>query len=232
MSIVIGINNAEYLGGVAATNFVQGSNLTRSTQLADTTALDNVNTSGFYTVAVAFTIDGNNDYYHIWHVQGTGADYSVQFATKFGTTGASTGPLYKRSQLNGGTWTAWEMIPIQTTGTWVPANIYPSSGAWGTAPTVNSARYVKTGNIVSLFIDFTLGTIGSATGDILVIGPYTAKVGMENYTGTGRDNGVTGLPLFVTMNGNSAIFAIKKWDTTTVITPGVRLSAQITVEVA
>ena len=65
-------------------------------------------------------------------------------------------------------------FPAGAWAAWSPA-ITSSIGAFGTAPTVTRARYIRLGNTVIAFIDITINVVGTAGGELRFSLPVTAS---------------------------------------------------------
>ena len=134
------------------------------------------------TIDGAITANGN-----IVMANGKGIDFSA-------TAGTGTSELF--SDYEEGTWT-----PVVT----------PTTGTF-TAVTINYATYVKVGGIVHVSAKYTLTTIGSGGGSMLIAGfPYALSSGQGGIEFVGRHVNTGDL-----MSGqfSGSIFSFEKYDGT------------------
>ena len=84
---------------------------------------------------------------------------------------------------------------------WTPT-ITPQSGTL-TSTTINNARYVQLGKIVSIQLDFTITNNGTAAGSIFFSLPAGRTARNSNQCGAGREVANTGNMLQVAIDGTA-----------------------------
>ena len=108
-------------------------------------------------------------------------------------------------------------------GTFTPS-MSPSSGSWTTATT--TGKYVKIGQVVTLFMSLTITTVGTGSGFVAIGNmPFTAfnpLLGAGNRAGVGiaREDATSGVAYQVFINGNSVTGNLQGLVTATTVTMG------------
>lgn len=100
--------------------------------------------------------------------------------------------------------------------------ITAATGAFTTI-TQNRCEYMKIGNLIAVTLDFTITSVGTASGNILVSAPLTS-IGDFCQIG-GREVVASGYEIGGTMSSNS--FVIRKSDGTSGIIATARLQALV-----
>ena len=108
-------------------------------------------------------------------------------------------------------------------GTFTPS-MSPSSGSWTTATT--TGKYVKIGQVVTLFMSLTITTVGTGSGFVAIGNmPFTAfnpVIGAGNRAGVGiaREDATSGVAYQVFINGNSVTGNLQGLVNATTVTMG------------